>query len=276
MLCLNGDMRDFFANLLIFRPNTVRIVPMIAQAMLGRIKAVAAQHPELSFTEASKLVTGGRLDMMLSGGAYLPPSLCEAFDKIGIFLRQGYGMSEAGCKITVPDLDTAADCVGRVMDICDVRIKDGEIQVNTPCRMIGYYKRPEETAAMFTDDGWLKTGDMGYMTEDRQLYVTGRIKNLIILSNGENVSPEGIEERFRKYPLVAEPLVFAENDVIVAEIYPNYEYADAHGISDVRAELERITDEVNMSSPPSHTVAKLIVRDKPLEKTAKGNIKRRG
>ncbi|MBQ6164880.1 MAG: AMP-binding protein [Clostridia bacterium] len=274
-LCLNGDMRELFKNLLIFRPNQMRVVPMLASALLGRIRAVQAKHPELSPKEAAALVTGGNLDMMLSGGAYLDPALCMAFDQLGIFLRQGYGMSEAGCKITVPDFDTAVDCVGRVMNIVDVRIRGGEVQVNTPCRMIGYYKRPKETAAAFTEDGWLKTGDIGYLGEGRQLYITGRLKNLIILSNGENVSPEGIEKRYQAYGLVKEALVYADGDRIAAEIYPDADYAAREGITDVKAALEEITDRLNATAQPSHTVAKLTVRTEPLEKTATGKLLRR-
>ncbi len=275
VLCLNGDIRDLFKNLLIFKPNQMRVVPMLAQALLGRIRALQAREPSLTPKEAAARVTGGNLDMMLSGGAYLDPALCRAFDAMGIFLRQGYGMSESGCKITVPDQDTALDCVGRVMNICEARIRDGEIQVETPCRMIGYYKRPEETAAMFTEDGWLKTGDIGYLTEDRQLFVTGRVKNLIILSNGENVSPEGIEKKYQASPLVSEVLVYAEDDMIVAAVYPDREYADREGIADVSAALQALTDRINLNAPTSRTVARLIVRDEPLEKTATGKILRK-
>ena len=273
-MCLNGDMRDLFKNLLLYQPNTMRIVPMIAQALLQRIRAVAAQHPELPPKEAAKLVTGGNLEFMFSGGAYLEPALARGFEPYGIFLRQGYGMSESGCKITVPDEDTAVESVGRVMDIVDVRIRDGEVQVDTPCRMLGYYKRDIDTAAAFTPDGWLKTGDLGYLTEDGQLFITGRVKNLIILSNGENVSPEGIEKRYRAYPLVSEVLVRAEKDTIVAEIYPDSEWAAANGVTDPAAALEEITDELNLTALPSHTVAKVIVRDAPLEKTSTGKIRR--
>ena len=273
-LCLNGDMRNLFRNLLLFRPGTMRVVPMIAQAILTRIRAVAAQHPELPPKEAAALVTGGNLEFLFSGGAYLPPALARGFEPYGIFLRQGYGMSEAGCKVTVPDEDTAVESVGRVMDIVNVRIRGGEIQVDTPCRMLGYYKRDIDTAAAFTPDGWLKTGDLGYLTEDGQLFITGRAKNLIILSNGENVSPEGIENRYRAYPLVKEVLVYAEKDVIAAEIYPDAEYAAANGIFDIPAALESITDSLNASAQPGHAVARVIVRETPLEKTSTGKIKR--
>lgn len=275
VLCLNGSVRDLFRNLLIFKPNQMRVVPMIAQAILGRVRAVQAKNPDLTAMQAAAQVTGGNLDMMLSGGAYLDPILCEAFGEMGIFLRQGYGMSECAGKATVPDKKSAIACVGRLMNFIDARIVDNEVQLDTPCRMIGYYKRPEETAAAFTEDGWLRTGDMGYVDSERQLFITGRVKNLIILSNGENVSPEGIENRYRVNRLVKEVLVYAEKDLIVAEIFPDNEYAVQTGITDIKAALEEITDKLNETALPSHTIARLIVRDTPLEKTSTGKIKRK-
>ena len=273
-LCLNGQMRDLFANLLRFRPTTMRVVPMIASAILSRIRAVQAKEPGLSPAEAAAAVTGGRLVWLLCGGAYLNPEIPKAFEEYGIRLRQGYGMSEAGCKVSVPDEAVSTDSVGRVMSNCRVRIRDGEVQVLTPCRMLGYYKKPELTAAAFTEDGWLKTGDIGRLTEYGELFITGRVKNLIILANGENVSPEGIENRLREDPLAAEALVYAKDGVIAAEIYPDAEYAAAHGITDVRAALERTVDRVNLNARPSHTVAELIVRASPLEKTSTGKVRR--
>lgn len=273
-VCLNGEMKDLFKNLLIFKPNQIRVVPLIAQAILGRIRVVQAKNPELSPKEAAALVTGGNLDMMLSGGAYLDPALCKAFEPYGILVRQGYGMSEASAKVTLPDPDCPAESVGRIMSTVNARIVGGEIQIDTPGMMMGYYKRPEETAAVITEDGWLRTGDIGYIDENRVLYITGRLKNLIILSNGENVSPEGIENRFKSNKLVAEVLVYAEKDLIVAEVYPDMEYAENANITDVKAALEELTDKLNETALPSHIVAKLIVRDTPLEKTELGKIKR--
>ncbi len=273
-LCLNGNMRELFPNLKRFRPTAMRVVPMIAAAMLARIRAVHAKNPELSPAEAAAEVTGGRLVWMLCGGAYLAPEIPRAFEEYGIHLRQGYGMSEAGCKVSVPDEAVSMDSVGRVMSSCRVRIRDGEVQVLTPCRMLGYYKKPELTAAAFTADGWLKTGDLGRLTEYGELFITGRVKNLIVLANGENVSPEGIEARLREDPLVAEALVYAKNGMIAAEIFPDAEYAAANGIADVRAALEKTVDAVNLNARPSHTVAEFTVRTAPLEKTSTGKVKR--
>lgn len=273
-VCLNGEMRDLFKNMLIFKPNQIRVVPMIAQAILGRIRVVQAKNPQLSPKEAAAQVTGGNLDLLLSGGAYLDPALCRAFEEYGIFLRQGYGMSEAGGKVTIPDLDCSVDSTGRLMDTVNARIVGGEVQLDTPGLMMGYYKRPEETAQVITEDGWLRTGDIGWIDDTRQLYITGRLKNLIILSNGENVSPEGIENRYKVNKLVSEVLVYAENDLIAAEIYPDYDYAEQAGITDIKGALEQLTDKLNETALPSHIVAKLVIRDTPLEKTGLGKIKR--
>ncbi|MBQ6067719.1 MAG: AMP-binding protein [Clostridia bacterium] len=274
-LCLNGEMRDMFRNLALFRPGTIRLVPMIAQALLNYIKGFAAKHPELDPREAAARVTGGELRWLLSGGAYLDPVLCREFDRYGICLRQGYGMSEAGCKITVPDDRVSLESVGRVIDFCRARVRNGEIQVLTPCRMIGYYKRPEETAAAFTEDGWLRTGDAGVVTDYGELFITGRLKNLIILSNGENVSPEGIERRYKENLLVSEVQVYAERDRITAEIFPDPDYARRNGITDIPAALEAFTDELNRNALPSHTVAKVTARDTPFPKNLSGKMIRR-
>ncbi len=274
-ICLNGEMKDLFKNLLVFKPDQIRVVPMIAQAILARIRAIQAKNPALSPKEAAAQVTGGNLDMMLSGGAYLDPALCKAYEPYGIFLRQGYGMSEASAKVTLPDPQCPVDSVGRLMSTVNARIVDHEIQLDTPGMMLGYYKRPEATAEVITEDGWLRTGDMGRIDENRVLYITGRVKNLIILSNGENVSPEGIENRYMSNRLVSEVVVYAENDLIVAEIFPNEEFAQQSGITDIEAALEEYTDKLNETAAPSHIVAKLIVRDTPLEKTELGKIKRK-
>ncbi len=275
-VCLNGEMKELFKNLLVFKPDQIRVVPMIAQAILARIRAIQAKNPALSPKEAAAQVTGGNLDMMLSGGAYLDPALCKAYEPYGIFLRQGYGMSEASAKVTLPDPACPVDSVGRLMSTVNARIADdGEIQLDTPGMMLGYYKRPEETAEVITEDGWLRTGDIGRIDENRVLYIKGRLKNLIILSNGENVSPEGIENRYLTNRLVGEVVVYAENDLIVAEIFPNEEFAQQNGITDIKAALEELTDKLNETALPSHIVAKLIVRDTPLEKTELGKIKRR-
>ena len=275
-VALNGSLRNIVQNLTLFEPRVMRVVPMIAQTLLRRVKAVLARNPDMEPRDAARKVFGRNMKWLISGGAYLDPALIDEYDKFGIYLRQGYGMTEAGCRISVPDETAAKDSVGRVIDVCRARIRGGEIQVLTPTKMLGYYKMPEESKAMFTEDGWLKTGDIGFLTVDNQLFITGRVKNLIILSNGENVSPEAIEKKFDRSPIIDEVMVYAENDRIVAEIYPNFDYIQGNKIDDVNAVIESMIDTMNLTAKPSHVIASFKLRAKPFERTATGKLKRPG
>ena len=274
-VALNGGLRELSANLKRFEPSAIRVVPMIAETMLKMIKSIQAKNPGISPREAAERVYGKNIKWLMSGGAYLPPELSEEYSKYGICLRQGYGMTEAGCRITVPELSCSLDSVGKVIDICDIRISGGEIQVKSPSLMMGYYKMPDETKEMFTIDGWLKTGDIGTVSESRELFVTGRLKNLIILSNGENVSPEAIENKFRNYEIISEIIVSAKSDRIVAEIYPNCDYCEANGIDDPYDNILLIVEELNSTAKPSHIISDIIIRKEPFERTTSGKIKRK-
>ena len=274
-VCLNGSMREITKNLKVFQPRVMRVVPMIAETLLRRMKLYRAKHPSVSYEEAANHVFGENIKYLISGGAYLNSSLVDEYAKYGILLCQGYGMTEAGCRISVPDEDVDPASVGRIIDICEVRTQNGEIQVKTPTRMIGYYNMPEETEKIFTPDGWLKTGDLGYVTDDRQLFITGRVKNLIILSSGENVSPEAIEKKFAGCEIIKEVMVYAENNMIAAEFYPDFEYAQKHGINDINRKISEITDALNSKAKSSHFISKILIRDIPFDKTGSGKIKRK-
>ena len=274
-VCLNGNLRDLSRNLPLFAPRILRCVPLIAESLLRRVKVLRSIDPHISARDAAKQVFGPNLEWMISGGAYLNPQLIAEYEDLGIHLRQGYGMTEAGCRISVPDMDADPASVGRVIDLCEVRVRGGEIQVSTPTMMTGYFDMPEETAAAFTPDGWLHTGDIGYVTEDRQLFITGRVKNLIILSGGENVSPEAIEKKFANYPLIKECMVYAENDSIIAEFYPDEDYAMRCGIDNLLEALELLVDDCNSTAKSSHIIADVRVRHTPFPKTGSGKLFRK-
>ena len=274
-VALNGNMHSVLNSLSVFQPRVMRVVPLIAQTLLKVVKSTMLRDKSLTPPEAARKVFGRNLRWMISGGAYLDPALVREYDALGIMLRQGYGMTEAGCRISVPDEGVSMASVGRVIDVCDVRIENGEIQVLTPTRMLGYYKMPEETAAMFTEDGWLKTGDIGTLTEDRELFITGRVKNLIILSNGENVSPEAIEKKFQQLDIVEEVMVYARSDRLVAEVFPNAAYIRDNCIEDVKSVLDKAAEEMNLKAKPSHYITKVILRATPFERTESGKIKRK-
>ncbi|MBQ6266156.1 MAG: acyl--CoA ligase [Clostridia bacterium] len=273
-VCLNGNLRDLTKNLPLFAPRILRCVPLIAESLLRRVKALHAML-SVPLSEIKQQVFGPNLEWMISGGAYLNPQLISEYEDLGIHLRQGYGMTEAGCRISVPDMTADPASVGRVIDLCTVRVRGGEIQVSTPTMMSGYYDMPEETAAVFTSDGWLRTGDIGYVTPDRQLFITGRLKNLIILSGGENVSPEAIEKKFAAEPLIKEVMVYAENDRIIAEFYPDEEYAARSGVGDIREALELLVDTCNETAKSAHIISDLRVRNTPFPKTGSGKLFRK-
>ena len=139
--------------------------------------------------------------------------------------------------------------------------------------MQGYYKMPEETAETL-EDGWLKTGDLGYVDEDGFVFLTGRKKNLIITPNGENVSPEEIENKIGESRIVQEILVRDSEGVIEAEIFPDYEYAEKKKVKDIQAELQKIIDAYNKEAPLYKRVFKLKVREVEFEKNTTKKIKR--
>src|SRR5699024_4738154 len=204
-------------------------------ALYNRFLLAERQNPDMNKEQVKAAVYGSRIKRITCGGGYLTPELAANYRELGIGIGQGYGMSECSPVISAAawDRPDKVASVGRIVDRCEVRIVDGEIQVKSPSVMMGYYKDPENTAEALTDDGFLCTGDLGYVDDEGFLYLTGRKKNLIILSNGENVAPEQIENMFTDEAIVEDILVFEENDTITAEIYPNFKYAEASDITDI-------------------------------------------
>ena len=275
-LCLCDDLKKIFYYIQLFRPTAMRVVPMMAKMFVNRVAAVKAQNPEKSIRDIKDEVLGSRMIRLVSGGGYLSPELAKALMDLNITAAQGYGMSECSPKISVPDYDREdkLDSVGRLVTGCQVRIVDNEIQVKSPSVMMGYYNDPELTKEALTEDGWLRTGDLGYVDEEEFLYLNGRKKNLIILSNGENVSPEMIENKFDKDPLVMDIVAYGEGELILAEVYPNFEYAQTHGIHDILAEVKDIVARHNEELPTYARIADVTVRKHPFPKTASKKIMR--
>lgn len=276
-VCLNGEISNIGKNLALFQPSTMRGVPMIYETLIRKVHILHKKFSDLPPRQVAEMVFGKNVKWLAVGGAYLSPGLVDEYEKYGIMLRQGYGMTETSPKITTADFsDKCKDSSGKILkSICDVRIVDGEIQVKGKSVMMGYYKKPDETAAVFTEDGYLKTGDLGRICDDgNHLYVTGRKKNLIILSNGENVSPEEIEKKFVDEKIVKEIVVSAENDRIIAEVFPDEEYAKAVGVEDIEAYLNEKIEEANRGEKPEREIAALRMREIPFPKTSTGKIKR--
>ena len=275
-MAINGGIENIGENLLRYQPHFLRLVPMMAEGLLRKVKMVQRLHPEFTPRQAAEAVYGKRIRKIITAGAKLTPKLGAEYDKLGIRIQQGYGMTETGPRIAVPDEDKVdPNAAGNVISICQTRFADGELQIKSPSLMLGYYKDDEETAKVFTEDGWFRTGDLGYITSENRLYITGRIKNLIIRSNGENISPEEIERQFADHPLITEVMAYEENNKIVAEFYPDTVFASQNGITDINAYIRHLVDEANrvLSSEKEVQVVKL--RDDPFPRTASGKIIRK-
>ena len=199
IICINDSLMHVQRNLKLFQPDMVLMVPLVIESFYTKLKAAGDQMPK---EEIAKLAFGGRLKTICSGGAYLNPDYVEKFAEYGITILQGYGMTE--CAPVISNnlaWENKVGSVGKLLPNCQGKVVDNEIWVKGSSVMMGYYKMPKETAEAL-EDGWLKTGDLGYIDEDNFVYITGRKKNLIILANGENVSPEEIENQIAKEELV--------------------------------------------------------------------------
>ncbi|MBO7677779.1 MAG: AMP-binding protein, partial [Erysipelotrichaceae bacterium] len=218
---------------------------------------------------------GGNLEYIICGGATLDKKIEKDFYDFGIQVIVGYGITECSPVVAVnrPN-DYRFGSVGKVIPCNKVKIADpdkdgiGEILVSGTNVMQGYYNDPEATTEAF-DGEWFKTGDFGRLDKDGFLYITGRKKNLIILSNGENVSPEGIELKLMRLPYVKEVVVYEENGEIVGEFY-----LDEENYSEARTMLKNDIDYYNHSVQKYRNIARFKIRDIPFIKTTTMKIKR--
>ena len=193
---------------------------------------------------------GGRFKEVIIGGAAMNPEVEEFFHRIKFPFNIGYGMTECGPLISyAPWNEFVPTSSGRVLDIMEARIykenpddRLGEIQVRGENVMVGYYKNPEATKEVFTEDGWLRTGDLGTLDENNNLYIRGRSKTMILSSSGQNIFPEEIEARLNNMPFVLESLVIERNKKLVALVYADYEALDSLGLNNPE-NIKTIMDE---------------------------------
>lgn len=272
-LCMNGNASKVVENLVLFEPNIVNMVPMVAQNLYNRLLQ-KAQAEGKSPIEVKGEIFGNRIQKIVAGGAHLPAELVAKYQELGIFLCQGYGMSECSPSISSPDLyrKDKAHTAGKVVFRCKTRVVDGELQVKSPSVMMGYVNAPELTAQVITEDGWLRTGDIGYEDEEGFLHIMGRKKNLIILSNGNNVSPEQIEKQLLDHQIIQQVLVYGEGNNIVAEIYPDPNESKKLSVRELKQKIDDIVAQINENLPFYKQIMKHIVRKTPLQMTASGKI----
>lgn len=221
---------------------------------------------------------GGELEIIICGGAALSPKVESDFKSWGFNMICGYGITECAPVACVNRNEyQKPGSVGIPVGCNRIRVNDaddngiGEIQIQGSNVFSGYFGDEEENKKSFTDDDWFRTGDLGYIDKDGFVYITGRIKNLIILSNGKNVSPEELETKLLdEIPYISEVVVFADSDSLMAEIYPNTEkYPDA------AERLREAVNEFNRNMPAYKKIKDTIIRTEPFPKTTTMKIKRR-
>lgn len=252
-ICLSSDIRYLRKELIQFGCTHSFFVPKVLEYWNRFIKR-------------GKLSELGNLKTVTTGTASVTCEIIHNFAAVGIPVIQTYGLSESGAMATTNYslAEEKLSSVGCADPGVEVDIQDGEICLKGDCIMLGYYKNPEATAQAL-QDGWLHTGDLGYLDEDGYLYITGRKKNLIILSTGENVNPEELEGLLLRCPDVMETIVVEKDAKICAQIY---------AAEDKQEAIRRFVDETNKQVAIYKRINLIEFRAEPFPRTASGKIKR--
>ena len=290
------------------RPHIMLVVPLIIEKIFKkRVQPAVEKSKMLTFLcrfsmsrkmiyrkAGAKLLAffGGRLVLMGVGGAALNP-------EVELFLRDsdfpflvGYGLTEAAPLLAGGphgDDTVVLGSTGKAIPRVHLRIADphpdtgiGEILATGPNIMQGYLNDPEATKDSFTEDGWLKTGDLGLIDAAGNLHIKGRSKSVIVMSNGENVYPEAIEHKINTFPFVLESLVVENRGMLEAWVYPDYEFIDGKTIGQNRIQrheyittmFEEMRTTVNDQLTSTSRLARILERREPFIKTATHKIKR--
>jgi len=270
-----------------------QVVPTIAKSgalrMLSKTKLTKKLLYKIIGKKIKKLL-GGKLECVIIGGASFSSEVETFMREGGIPYCCGYGLSECSPLVTFSSMKTQKiGSPGHAITDVSIKIVDpdpesgiGEICVQGPNVMKGYYKNEELTRKCFTADGWFITGDRGYLDKDGYIFITGRSKNVIVGPSGENIYPEVIELKLEESIFVEETIVYQSNNQLVARIYPNYGYIDTLKsekdesvvASDIIDILESVRREVNTKLPNFSKISKVIEQTAPFIKTPTNKIKR--
>ena len=306
-ICFNDGLKNLSANLQLFRPTGMFLVPLFLETFYrkiwdtvrrdGREKAVrraialTAVPERLGIPVRRRVfrevhaVFGGELRKIVCGGAYLDPALSRGFRELGIPVLQGYGITECSPLVAVNRNGFyRAEAAGLPIPCCQVRVdapagQAGEVLVRGDNVMLGYLAEPELTAEALRD-GWFHTGDIGRLDRRGFLYITGRCKNVIVLKNGENVQPEELEALLREDAHVGEAVVTeALTDAngaggLRALIYPDPAACAGMSGEEVAAALRQAVDAANRELPPGKKLSGFEVREQEFPKNSTHKIMR--
>ncbi len=280
-ICINDSIENFLANMKFYKVNFANVVPLILNK-LANLAAVIIKKSNIDVVELEKMTFaqrrkifknaneeffGGNLTELGLGGSAGDVEKIKLLNLIGIRVVQGYGMSETNgvifsC-ITVNDI--VGSCGQKAIKDLEFRVENDELLVKSTNVMIGYYKNEEENKKVFTNDGFFKTGDLVKFDENKNIYIIGRSKNLIILDNGENVSPEEIEQKISKIPGCMKNVVYGyKNKICVAISGKNLDKEK------IETEIEKINDDF----PAYKKILKIDITDEEFPVSAKGSILR--
>ena len=277
------------------------VVYALIRALMGLsylIKKIFKVNPgKKMFGALLRQANIGTLRIAICGGGPLTPSVFKKYNELGIDFVQGYGLTETSPIITLNPVEHfKIESVGQYFfPYMEMRIAEpdeqgvGEVQVKGPMVMKGYYNMPQETADVFTEDGWFKTGDLGRLDGEGYLMLSGRAKNVIVTEGGKNVFPEEIESAFTLFDDIEQITIqgYVENadtksEAIEALIYPsdtlfarfNINRGDKAASEKVRSVLSEIISRVNKNQPPYAKISKITILEKPLEMTTTKKVKR--
>lgn len=304
-ITINGDLKTMLRDMKLSEAKTLAAVPLMVEAiykgmmngvaeagMTDKVKTLMAINRflgkfGLSFRKKDLLSIKekagfGNFDQFVVGGAHISRELSNDLKLLGITVLQGYGITECSPLISVNSMTSCEmGSVGHVVPSCQIKFVDDEILVKGPNVMQGYYKNPELTKEAFDEDGWFKTGDLGYMDKNGFLYINGRKKNLIVCKNGNKISPEMLEALLAPLPIVKEVLVSATtggegtDDVkVAASILPDPKITAGMTAYEILEHLQRDVDQINKQLPTYQQIQMINIRETEFEKTASKKIKR--
>ncbi|MGP1436442.1 MAG: long-chain fatty acid--CoA ligase [Phocaeicola sp.] len=282
------------------KPNLIITVPLVLEKVYKNVILPLINKRQMKFALNIPLLNnqiygqirkrlidalGGRFKEVIVGGAAMNPEVAAFFTKIKFPYTIGYGMTECAPLISYSWWeDFVPGSSGKILNTMEVRIDSddpyneiGEIQVHGENVMKGYYKNDKATEEAFTEDGWLRTGDLGTIDHNNNIFIRGRSKTMILSSNGQNIFPEEIEAKLNNLPFVLESLIIERNKKLVALVYPDYTSLDDVGLNtpdNVKAIMDENLKTLNTLVGNYEQVNKIQLYPTEFEKTPKRSIKR--
>ncbi len=260
------EVKQAFGLIPVFKPSTLVVVPGMAEIIINLTRLKGRGYSE-------------SLKTLVIGAAPVPLKLMKAIDDLGIQVLAGYGLTE-GSNLTAGNKDVMSnpDSMGMIYPEQQYKVVDGELRIKGDNLMNGYWDDEEATSDAFDEDGWLKTGDLVKVDDNGYIYIVGRIKNLIILPNGENISPEELEEIFYKSEYVKDCLVKEDElngkKVIGIEILPNTEAIKDMGEDGIYNLFRHLVADINKTLPTYKQISKISIRTEDFKRTNAMKISR--